>query len=106
MAEKYGFYTSELTITPFLSLSEIQLDCQQELIPGVFRRAGRSYYIIPHYAVEPYFKSKGIPEQIIKEKLIKLKIYSEEDRENLRTEILSRKLKSGAQLDLLSLISS
>lgn len=105
MAEKYGFYTSEVAIPPFLSQTEIQADCQAELIPDVRRRYGqRTHYLIPHYVVEDYYKSKEIPERIILEKMRKLKILPQTERQNLAEQILSRKLV-GQQLDLLSLMS-
>jgi predicted RNA-binding protein YlxR (DUF448 family) len=106
MVEKYGFHTSEIAIRPFLSQSEVQADCQAELIPDVHRRPGRSYYLIPHYVVEDYYNSKKIPERIIREKMHKLKILPQAERQNLAEQILARKLASGQQLDLLSLLSS
>lgn len=72
--EKYGFKTGDLEIKPYLSKVEIWQDCDAQLIPNLFRRGVGGHYIIATEQVEPYYRSKNIPEHIIEKKLVRLKI--------------------------------
>lgn len=73
MAKRFGFYTGELAIEPYLSRQRIMEDCEEGLIPDVYRRGDKGYYIIPSVQVEPYYRSKNLPEPIIQQKLQALK---------------------------------
>jgi hypothetical protein len=72
--KNFGFYTGALEIKPYLSRDEIAKDAQAELIPDIYRRPGKSYYIIPTEQVEPYYKSKGLPISVIDRKLKELRL--------------------------------
>jgi hypothetical protein len=72
--EIYGFKTGDLEIKPYLSKVEIWQDCDAQLIKNLFRRGVGGHYIIPTEEVEPYYRSKNIPEHIIQKKMMKLKL--------------------------------
>jgi hypothetical protein len=105
MAKKYGYYTGELAIEPFLSQHQVWMDCRDEILP-TYRRPGKTaYYVVAAKDVEPYYRSKGIPDDIIQEKLKELKIFTETEQLEILTNIISQRLKipkDTIQLNLLT----
>jgi hypothetical protein len=85
---RYGFYTGQLAIEPYLSRQQIMADCEEGKIPDVYRRGEKGYYIIPSAQVEPYYQSKKLPEFIITQKLQQLKLLSSKQKNDLLTQIL------------------
>ena len=102
---KHGYYTGDLEIDPYLMRKEVWEDCEAGLIPDLFRRAGskRGYYIIPRQQVEPYFKRKGLPDDIIEDKLKSLGIMSNDQKKELLTQVLQG--SATVQLSVLDRIS-
>ncbi len=77
MAKRYGFYTGDLAIEPYLSQQQVWMDCRDEILAS-YRRPGKTaYYVIAKEAVEPYYHSKNIPESIVRQKLNELRILPE-----------------------------
>jgi len=98
---RFGFYTSQLIIDPYLTYREIWADCEADLIPNLFRRpvSKRGFYIIRREEVEPYFRSKSLPPDIIEMKLKSLGIMSAKQKQDLLKDVLNGDVTQLSMLD-------
>lgn len=104
--QKYGFYTGELQIPPYLTRQEIMEDCEAGEIPHVFRKNGKGFHIVHRDQVEPYLRKKEIPDFLIEQKLKELKILSQAQQSEIVQRVIAGKLSQMQQLSLLENMAS